>query len=96
MYLSVAYHPLVPLDHEVPQIVVVSAAELCSKHKLVDASDWRGEHASVIAVGGALVNHHFVKDNRVELDLSETTLVGCKEKNSSPWDTDVKGAICMK
>lgn len=91
-----AYHPLVPLDHEVPQIVVVSAAELCSKHKLVDASDWRSEHTSIIAVGGALVNQHFVKDNWVVLDLSQNTLVGCKEKNSSPWDTKVEGAICMK
>lgn len=83
-----ADHPLFPVDHEVPCVVVVSAAELGSKHKLVDASDRRGEHTRGIVVSGALVHQHVVEDDRVKQDFSQLSLVGNVKKNSAPWDTD--------
>lgn len=82
-------HPLDPLDHEVPPVVVVSTAELGSEHELVDARDRRSEHPRVIAVGRALVHQDLVEDDWVDLDISDYTLVGGKEKNSAPCDTDL-------
>lgn len=83
-----AEHPLVPLDYEVPYVVVFSAAELGSKDELVDAGNRRSEHTCVIVVGGALVHHHLVEDDWVVLDISQVALIGSEKKNSTPWDTD--------
>lgn len=87
MYLSITCHPPVPVDHEVPHIVVVSTTELGSNHKLVDASNQSSEHTCVIVVGGALVHRYLVKDDGVELNISQLTLVGSEKKNNVPWDT---------
>lgn len=81
-------HRPVPIDHEVPHIVVVSTTELGSKHELVDASNRNSEHTCVIVVGGALVHQYLVKDDGVERDISQLTLVGSEKKNNVPWDTD--------
>ena len=86
MYLSMTC-PLVPIDHEEPQVVVVSTAELGSKHKLVDASKWSSEHAHVVFVRKALVNQHLVKDDWVERNNSQLTLVSREKQNSIPCDT---------
>lgn len=79
-----AGHPPVPVDHEVPYVVVVSATELGCKHKLIDASDGCNEYTCVIVVGGALVHQHLVEDDWVEQDLSQLTLVGNKKKEQHP------------
>lgn len=81
-----AGHPVVPVDHEVPDVVVVSAAELGCKHKLIDARDGCNKHTCVIVVGGALVHQHMVEDDWVEQDISQLSLVGHGKKNSAPWD----------
>lgn len=65
-----AGHPLVFINHEVPPVVEVSAAELGCKHKLIDASDGGNEYTCVIVVGGALVHQHLVEDDWVVRDLS--------------------------
>lgn len=87
-----ACHPPVPVDYEVPYIPVVSTAELGNKHKLVDASNRSSEHTRVIFVGEALIHQRLVKDDGVELDISQVTLVGSKKNNSVPWDT----GLCRK
>lgn len=87
MYLSMTCHPLDPVDYEEPQVVVVSTAELGSKHKLVDASEWSSERACVAVVSEALVNQHLVKDDWVELNISQLTLVSSEKQNSDPCDT---------
>ena len=83
-----ARHPPLPVDHEVPRVVVVAAAELGSKHELVDASDWRDEATRVVVIGRALVHYHFIEDDWVVLDISQRALVGNVKNNSAPWDTD--------
>lgn len=51
-----ADHPLLPIDHKGPYVVVVSAAELGSKHELVNAGNRRSEHTRVIVISRALVH----------------------------------------
>lgn len=82
-HLSDAGHAVDPVDHEAPGIVVVSAAQLGSKHKLVDARDRCGEHSRVVVVAQALVHHHLVEDDWVVQDVSQRALEGCVKENSA-------------
>lgn len=65
-----AQHLFLPVDFEVPVVVVFSSAELSSKHKLVDTTNWHSENTRVIFVARALVHQNMVEDDWVELDVS--------------------------
>lgn len=84
MYLSMTGHFLLPLHHEVPNIVVVTPAELGSKYKLVDARDRSSEYAWLITIALALVHHLLIEDDRVVFDLSQAALVRSVKQNSRP------------